>query len=176
MDRTDSCVHLYCGNGKGKTTASVGLALRACGAGKRVLFTQFFKNGSSSEISALKSHEGVTVYVCENYHGLWHRMDEEQRARAREDYTGLLRRVLSEAKKGYGLLVLDEAVSACKRGIIPESELIDFLKNRPEGLEVVITGREPSDALMEQADYITEMKKLRHPFDRGIAARRGIEF
>ena len=80
------------------------------------------------------------------------------------------------ARNGYDLLVLDEAVSACTRGVIPESELLDFLKNRPAGLEVVITGRDPSDRLMEAADYITEMKKLRHPYDRGINARLGIEF
>ena len=171
-----SCVHLYCGKGKGKTTAAVGLTLRACGSGKKVLFTQFFKNGSSSEIGLLKNIEGITVHVCETYHGLWQRMDDEQKERAKADYTELLRQVLDMARNGYDLLVLDEAVSACTRGVIPESELLDFLKNRPAGLEVVITGRDPSDRLMEAADYITEMKKLRHPYDRGINARLGIEF
>ena len=80
------------------------------------------------------------------------------------------------AREGAELLVLDEAVSACNHGVIPEAELLDFLRHKPEGLEVAVTGRNPSEALMAEADYITEMVKRRHPFDRGIAARRGVEF
>ena len=171
-----SCVHLYCGKGKGKTTAAVGLTLRACGSGKKVLFTQFFKNGSSSEIGLLKNIEGITVHVCETYHGLWQRMDDEQKERAKADYTELLRQVLDMARNGYDLLVLDEAVSACTRGVIPESELLDFLNNRPAGLEVVITGRGPSQALLSRGDYVTEMRMEKHPYTAGISARRGIEY
>ena len=74
------------------------------------------------------------------------------------------------------MLVLDEAVSSCNHGVIDEGALLRFLKSRPAGLEVVLTGREPSAALVEAADYVTEMKKVKHPFDAGIVARRGIEF
>ena len=72
--------------------------------------------------------------------------------------------------------MLDEAVSSCNHGVIDEGALLRFLKSRPARLEVVLTGREPSAALVEAADYVTEMKKVKHPFDAGIVARRGIEF
>ena len=170
-------VHLYCGNGKGKTTAAVGLAVRCAGAGGRVIFTQFFKDGSSSELRILESLPGVRVLICPRKYGFFKRMSEEQKAAAREDFTALLRDALSAAREGTELLVLDEAVSAYNHGVIPEAELLDFLRhNKPEGLEVAVTGRNPSEALMAEADYITEMVKRRHPFDRGIAARKGVEF
>ena len=169
-------VHIYCGDGKGKTTAAVGLAVRAAGAGKRVLFTQFFKDGSSSEVDVLKHIPGVTVQVSTEKHGFFFRMDEAGKQRAREDFSALLESVLETARAGCDLLILDEAVSCCNHGVIDETRLLDFLKSRPDGLEVVITGRDPSDALLEQADYVTEMRKLRHPYDKGIAARKGIEY
>ena len=143
-------VHLYCGEGKGKTTAAVGLAVRCAGAGGRV--------------------------VCTAKYGFFKFMSEEDKARARADYGALLTRALELARKGARLLVLDEAVSACNHEVIPQEELLRFLDSRPEELEVVITGRNPSAALEERADYITEMVKRRHPFDRGIAARKGVEF
>ena len=169
-------IHLYCGDGKGKTTASVGLSVRCAGAGGRVIFTQFFKDGTSSELRVLETIPGVRVLVCPRKYGFFKRMNEEQRAAAREDFTALLRSALSAAREGAELLVLDEAVSACNHGVIPEAELLDFLRHRPEGLEVAVTGRNPSEALMARADYITEMVKRRHPFDRGVAARKGVEF
>ena len=97
------------------------------------------------------------------------------RREAGEAYSALLEEALSEAADA-GLLVLDEAVSACNHGTISQERLLRFLREKPEELEVVLTGRAPAEALMAAADYITEMRKLRHPFDRGIAARKGIEF
>ncbi len=169
-------IHIYCGDGKGKTTASVGLTVRAAGAGRRVLFVQFFKDGSSSELNVLRTLPNVEVRLCETHYGFIWEMDEDEAARAREDYTRLLRGALEESKNGYGLLVLDEAVSACNCGMISERELLDYIACRPEGLELVLTGRDPSPSLAGAADYITEMKKLRHPYDEGMQARRGIEF
>ena len=168
-------VHLYCGDGKGKSTAAIGLAVRAAGAGKRVLFLQFFKDGSSSEIEVLRSIPGIEVLVCPRYFGRFRNMSEEQRAEAKEAYGALFEEACRKAGK-IDLLVLDEAVSACGHGVIPEDKLLDFLKNKPEELEVVLTGREPSQGLYAAADYITKMQKLRHPFDVGIPARKGIEF
>ena len=167
-------IHLYCGDGKGKTTAAVGLAVRASGAGKRVVFTQFFKDGSSSEVESLK-RLGIRTIHARTVKGFYRSMNEQEREQARQDYTALFRKVTDEAKDA-DLLILDEIVSACNRGVVPETLVVDFLKNKPAQLEVVLTGRDPSPALMELADYITEMRKLRHPFDRGTAARKGIEF
>ena len=169
-------VHIYCGDGKGKTTAAVGLALRAAGARQRVLFIQFFKNGDSSEIAPLRAQENICVGVSENRHGFFKNMDAAERERTRTDYTALLSAALREAKNGVGLLVLDEAVSACNYKMIPEEALLAFLRTKPPELEVVLTGRNPSEAMLAAADYVTEMKKIKHPFDRGVKARKGIEY
>lgn len=168
-------IHLYCGDGKGKTTAALGLALRAAGAGKQVVFTQFFKDGSSSEIGTLAALPGVRVFHADTVRGFYRNMTPPQREQAGKDYTALFRQVTQAAQEA-DLLILDEIVSACNRGVVPEKLVTDFLREKPARLEVVLTGRNPSAALLELADYITEMRKLRHPFDRGIGARKGIEF
>ena len=168
-------IHIYCGDGKGKTTAATGLAVRAAGAGKKVVFTQFFKDGSSSEIKVLQGVENIRIMHCKTVRGFWRRMDDTQKARASEDYSKLLADVIAAAADA-DLLVLDEIVSACNHGTVAETAVTDFLRNTPEKLEVVLTGRNPSDALLELADYVTEMRKIKHPYDCGIAARKGIEF
>lgn len=168
-------IHLYCGDGKGKTTAALGLALRAAGAGKQVVFTQFFKDGSSSEIGPLAALPGVRVFHADTVRGFYRNMTPTQREQAGKDYTALFRQVTQAAREA-DLLILDEIVSACNRGVVPEKLVTDFLREKPARLEVVLTGRNPSAALLELADYVTEMRKLRHPFDRGIGARKGIEF
>ena len=169
-------IHLYCGDGKGKTTAATGLALRAAGAGRRVLFVQFFKDGSSAEVKALRSVPGVAVRICPVQHGFFRDMDDETRRRAVADFTALFEAAAAEAAENADLLVLDEAVSACNHGMIPKDALLRFLREKPEGLEVVLTGRDPAPELLELADYVTEMRKIRHPYDRGIRARKGVEF
>ena len=168
-------IHLYCGDGKGKTTAAVGLAVRASGAGKQVLFTQFFKDGSSSEIQQLRSLPNIQIVHARTVSGFYWNMTPEQRVKAQADYTALFRQAAAAAREA-DILILDEVVSACNRGVVPETLVTDFLRSKPSGLEVVLTGRNPSPALTELADYITEMRKLRHPYDRGVAARKGIEF
>lgn len=168
-------IHIYCGNGKGKTTAAVGLSVRAAGAGKRVVFTQFFKDGSSSEVSMLRRLGNIRTMHCRTVPGRFRYMSEEKRAQAQTDYSRHLEEVLQAASDA-DLLVLDEAISACNNGVIQEERLLQFLADKPAGLEVVLTGRQPSAALLEAADYVTEMKKCKHPFDVGIPARFGIEF
>jgi len=168
-------IHIYCGDGKGKTTAAVGLAVRAAGAGKHVVFTQFFKDGSSSEIKMLQGVENIQILHCNTVRGFWKRMTDAQKARASADYTQLLSDVARLAMDA-DLLVLDEIVSACNHGTIAEVAVTDFLRSKPERLEVVLTGRDPSECLLRLADYVTQMQKIKHPYDCGIAARKGIEF
>lgn len=169
-------VHLYCGDGKGKTTAAVGLSVRASGAGKSVLFAQFLKDGSSSELNVLRALQNVEVACCEQNFGFFKSMDGQTKAAARLAYSALLEGVMRKSADGVDLFVLDEAVAACNHGLIEEATLIDFLRGRPKALEVVLTGREPSQRLLDAADYVTEMKKRAHPFDKGVSARLGIEF
>lgn len=168
-------IHIYCGDGKGKTTAAVGLAVRMAGFGGKVLFGQFFKDGSSSEIAMLKLLPNITVRHCKTIPGRYIRLSPEQREQVRSDYTAYLRELLDMAED-FDLLVLDEVISACNHGTVPEEMLLAFLSKVPESPEVVLTGRNPSGALTALADYVTEMKKQKHPFDRGIPAREGIEF
>lgn len=168
-------IHIYCGDGKGKTTAAIGLAIRAAGAGKRVVFAQFLKDGSSSEISVLKAAGNIQAVHCNTVRGFWKRMDDVQKAKASKDYTSFLAEIIMLAKD-VDLLVLDEIISACNHGTVTEAAVLDFLRDKPNNLEVALTGRNPSEALLDLADYVSEIKKVKHPYDCGIAAREGIEF
>lgn len=168
-------VHIYCGDGKGKTTAAMGLALRMAGAGKRVLIGQFFKDGSSGEIRVLQTVPGVETLHCKTVPGRYACMTEAQRETARKDYSRYLLELLEKGQEK-DLLVLDEVISALNRGIVPMEPVVEFLKAWGQEKEIVLTGRDPSQALLECADYVTEMKKQKHPFDRGIRARKGVEF
>lgn len=164
-------LHLYWGNGKGKTTAAMGLALRALGHGRRVVIVQFLKDGTSGEIAPLRA-AGATVYACPNAKFTW-LMDEADKAAAREASARALGQALAEP---FDLLVLDEACAALKSGILDEALLrraVAFAKN---GREVVLTGRDPAPWLQEAADYSTEMRAHKHPYADGVAAREGVEY
>ena len=164
-------LHLYWGNGKGKTTAAMGLALRALGHGQRVVIVQFLKDGTSGEIAPLRA-AGAAVYACPNAKFTW-LMDEADKAAAREASARALGQALAEP---FDLLVLDEACAALKSGILDEALLrraVAFAKN---GREVVLTGRAPAPWLQEAADYSTEMRAHKHPYADGVAAREGVEY
>jgi len=173
----ESCVHIYCGDGKGKTTAAIGLAVRASGCNKKVLIARFLKTDHSGEVLALQSLSGITVMPCKKSFGFFTNMTDEQKKEARVYYSSLLDCVLEKAaKEPFDLLVLDEIMAVCNYGLVDEEKVIQFNSGRPEKLEVVLTGRNPSDQLLAQADYVSEIKKIKHPYDRGINARRGIEY
>lgn len=168
-------IHLYCGDGKGKTTAALGLALRAAGSGRKVLLLQFLKDGKSSEFAALGSVPGIETVPQKRAFGFTWTLTEEEKAEARDYYTGLLETAFARAGD-FDLLVLDEALGACAAGLLEEKRLLELLRGRPEDLEAVLTGRGPSQALLDAADYVTEMKKVKHPYERGVPARPGIEY
>ena len=164
-------LHLYWGNGKGKTTAAMGLALRALGHGRRVVIVQFLKDGTSGEIAPLRA-AGAAVYACPNAKFTW-LMDEADKAAAREASARALGQALADP---FDLLVLDEACAALKSSILDEALLrraVAFAKN---GREVVLTGRDPAPWLQDAADYSTEMRAHRHPYADGVAAREGVEY
>lgn len=171
-----SCIHIYCGDGKGKSTASMGLAVRAAGFGQKVIVTQFLKDGSSSELTILRNIPGIQVMICEKKFGFIWNMSEEQKAEARAAYTDLFRRVTRRAVEEQAfLLVMDEFVAAYNHDMIEKEEAMQFLKEKPDTLEVVLTGRDPAPELVKLADYVSEICKRKHPFDQGIPARKGIE-
>ena len=146
-------LHLYWGDGKGKTTAAMGLALRALGHGRRVVILQFLKDGSSGEIEMLRRC-GAAVY-------------------ARRTNTRTLQTILQGS---FDLLVLDEACAACKNDLVEEALLREAAARAEQGAEVVLTGREPAVWMQDAADYSTELRAVKHPYTRGIAAREGVEY
>lgn len=171
------CIHIYTGDGKGKTSAAVGLAVRFAGHGGKVLFVQFLKDGSSGEIGVLRDVPGITVLPCTKQFGFSFMMSEEQKKEAVACYTQYLQEILGKAVfEEYGLLILDEAVAAYNLQFFNTQSLLDFLRSKPEMLEVVLTGRNPADELVELADYVSEIRKIKHPFDEGLPAREGIEW
>lgn len=168
-------IHLYCGDGKGKTTAACGLAVRAAGSGMRVLFVQFFKSGRSSEINVLSALPGVETLAPAVHFGRFSKLTEEQKTAVSAHYASMLADVRARAAD-FGLIVLDESVSACRHGMLDREALLAFLRDEGQKREIVLTGREPPEELIAAADYVTEMRKVKHPYDRGVSARKGIEF
>ena len=166
-------LHLYCGNGKGKTTAAMGLALRAAGRGKRVVIAQFLKGADSGERFALAQLPQVALLPVPDTVKFSFRMTEEERWAEARRYQDLLEQIRREARDCF-LLVLDEACAAVNTGLLPLEDLLSCLDSLT--CEVVLTGRDPAPQLVERADYITSMEAVRHPFDRGLTAREGIEF
>ncbi|HIZ40026.1 MAG TPA: cobyric acid synthase [Candidatus Anaerobutyricum stercoris] len=168
------CVHIYCGDGKGKTTCVIGLCVRAAGAGKKVLLHQFLKDNTSSERTIIDKLPGVTVMPGAKMDKFTFQMNEEELQALRESNDANLAR-LCDMAKDYDMLILDESVYAMDMRLLSEDKLIEWLEKKPEHLEVVMSGRNPSDRLKEHADYISEIKKIKHPFDQGLSSRIGIE-
>ena len=162
-------LHLYFGSGKGKTTAAAGLALRAMGHGKKVVVVQFLKDGTSGEIEPLR-RLGAAVFACPNAKFTW-LMTPQEKAAALAHNTQTLEAAL---QMPCDLLILDEACAALRAALLPEALLQKAVLNAP--YEAVLTGRDPADWMLQNADYITEFTARRHPYEKGIPAREGIEY
>lgn len=171
------CIHIYCGEGKGKTSAALGLAVRAAGRGLKVLVVRFLKSEDSGEVPVLRHIPGIEVVPCDRTFGFVFRMTEEQKKEAAAYYQKRLENACREAvQSSYDVLVLDELMASCRYGMVDETEVIRFLREKPEKLEVIMTGRDPSKELLELADYVSEIRMVKHPFTKGIPARKGIEY
>ncbi|MBQ9032452.1 MAG: cob(I)yrinic acid a,c-diamide adenosyltransferase [Parasporobacterium sp.] len=170
-------IHIYCGDGKGKTTAATGLAVRAAGTGRNVLIARFLKNEHSGELNALRKIGGIRILPIEKEFGFIRNKENPVWQQAADYYQAYfeeaVRLVLED---DWDLLVLDEINAAISLEILDVTRVVQFLKQKPEHLEVVLTGRNPAPEIAELADYISEIRKIRHPFDAGITAREGIEF
>ena len=170
-------IHIYCGNGKGKTSAAAGLAVRSAGWGKRILFTRFLKNENSGELKVLDKIPEIEVLHLKKSYGFYSSLNAEEKKEAEEMYRKLWKETMQLISGGsYDVLVVDEFMAAYNYGLIPQEEALCFLKEKPEGLEVVLTGRNPDPRLVELADDVSEIRRIRHPIDRGVQARKGIEY
>ena len=175
MTTQKGCVHIYCGDGKGKTSAGMGLCIRAAGRGKRVLIYQFLKDNSTGEIRSLAQLPNITRLNGPDSVKFSFQMTPEEREETVQCYHALLQDIFARSAD-YDLLFLDESVYAISSGLIAEEELVACLANRPPHLEVILTGQHPSDTLMDCADYVSHICKVKHPFDHGQPSREGIEF
>jgi cob(I)alamin adenosyltransferase len=168
------CIHIYSGDGKGKTTAAIGLSVRFAGSGGKVLFVQFLKGRETGELKPLGSL-GITVLRSSNSGKFIFDMNDEEKRICRKESETCFYSVVANCTE-YGLIVFDEILDAVFTGMISEQSVADFLVNKPGGLEVVLTGHSPSVRLIELADYYSEIVMKKHPYEKGLAARKGIEY
>lgn len=173
MSDTKGCIHLYHGDGKGKTTTAMGLALRYSSYGKQILVIQFLKSGMSGEISQLNTFENITVIAQSVTNSFSWEMTEEEKEATKALHHSF---VAATQMMPWDMLVLDELCGALTTDLIDEALVEDMLSQRQPHQEIVITGRNPKDFLLDSAHYITEFKAVRHPFTDGLPAREGIEF
>ena len=168
-------IHIYWGDGKGKTTAAMGLALRMAGRGRPVAVAQFMKGQDSGERAALALLPSVTLLEVPDQVKFSFLLTEAEFQAESARSLRLLEEAAALARlPDWGLLVLDEVCAAVNTGLLPLEEVLSCLE--AAACEVVLTGRDPAPELLARADYVTEMKKLRHPYDRGTAARQGVEW
>lgn len=173
-------VQIYTGKGKGKTTAALGLALRAAGAGGKVLIYQFLKPPSLdiAERAALRVIDNITLDILPQPWDMRKSFDDEGIVKqTRKNIAKACKQLAAEAaKKKYDLIILDEIVFCLSKGLVELNSIKDMIDNRDKTVEIVMTGRGATKELTALADLVTEMKMIKHPFQKGIGARKGIEY
>ena len=174
-------IQIYTGDGKGKTTAAFGLALRAAGQGNKVLIYQFLKPPSLDIGERFALELGAVRIRAEAIDMPWDMSeslkDEQAVARMQTAISEALERIAQTAeKKFYDVLILDEIVFCLSKGLARLEDIKSIIDRKDRAVEIVLTGAGATDELIDMADLVTEMKKIKHPFDKGLLARRGIEF
>lgn len=170
-------IHVYTGEGKGKTTAAIGQMIRSLGSGLKIIFVQFLKaddTGETGILSNLTPPVEVKRFNTQKKF-IWNMKPEEIEVLKNDSQKGYeyISNIITE--NSCDLLVLDEFNWVLNKNFIDLNEFLYLLKNKPASMEIIITGRNAPSSLIEMADYVTEMKKIKHPMDKGIQARPGIE-
>ena len=177
MNNNRGLIHIYTGEGKGKTTAAVGLATRALGQGLSVCYASFHKRPEKygyCEIQSLKKL-GATILILAKGHP---HMDTSLNVDIiKEDVIEGLK-IINEliAKQTCDMLIMDEIIISVRDNYLDEAKLIDFMQKKPKDMELVLTGRGATDSMIDLSHYVTRMDKIKHPYDTGIASRKGIEY
>lgn len=166
-------VHVYTGDGKGKTTAALGLSIRAAGAGLRVFIAQFIKSDEYSEIKALKRFSDLITVEQFGLGGFIGGNPSSGDIEAAQKGVARVKEIISSGK--YDVVVLDEANIAVRYKLFSEQDLLDIIDAKSKNIELVITGRDAAPKIIEKADLVTQMKAVKHYFQNGVEARVGIE-
>ncbi len=166
-------LHIYCGDGKGKTTAAIGLAIRAAGAGMKVCFVQFMKGREVAELEALKLIPEITVKRCNRFYGFYKNMNENDKSEITVCHNELLK---SAFNGRYDMVILDEFTSAYKYGLMDKALAEKQILEGKYSAEIVLTGRNPAGIFLKNADYLSEISCVKHPYKAGVEARKGIEY
>lgn len=170
-------IHIYCGDGKGKTTAAIGLGVRAAGSGMRVHIIQLLKGSETSELDSLRLIPNITVERCKRDYGFTFNMSEEDKKAQTAEHNQMLLNGERLMQRGEtDLLIIDEFCAAYEYGYIDKSLADRIVLNKPQKAELVLTGRNPAQKFIDAAHYVSEIKAVKHPFDSGINARKGIEY
>ncbi|MCF7956637.1 MAG: cob(I)yrinic acid a,c-diamide adenosyltransferase [Phycisphaerae bacterium] len=177
---TTGLVQIYTGGGKGKTTAAIGLAVRAAGHGNKVLFCQFLKP-ASLELGERKTFEGIESITLKTVNDKWDMRKSLDEHVTRETVMAEIEEFFDEiipsaAQKAYNVIILDEVVFCVRHGLVTIEKIAELVEKRDAAVEIVLTGRDATEELIALADLVTEMREIKHPFSRDIYARKGIEF
>jgi len=168
-------VQVYTGDGKGKTTAALGLALRAIGHGYKVAIVQFMKGRDYGEKVAIERWlPGISIYQCGRDAFVDKRNPDLLDITLAQEGMGLVKNIVREEK--YDMLILDEINVAVDYGLVSESQVIEVIETKPLNLELVLTGRNASPLIIERADLVSEVKEIKHYYRKGIISREGIEW
>lgn len=168
-------IHIYYGCGKGKTTAAIGQAVRAAGSGLKVLVVQFLKDNCSGERKILERIPDITCFHGKDQVKFVSRMNEEEKRNLKE-YNENIMDEIGKVCDFFDMVILDEILCAVWLKVLNEDILLQFLERKKEGIEIILTGHEATEKVLKIADYVTEIRKIKHPFDKGVKARKGIEY
>lgn len=174
---TTGLIHIYTGDGKGKTTSAIGLAARALGEGLKVCYVSFHKRPELfgyTEMDSLRTLGAKVINLAKGHPHLDSSIKRETMETEVKEGLIMLKELIRTEK--FDLLLLDEILISVRDGYIGEDLLIDFVQTKPEELELVMTGRGATPALIELADYVSNVQKVKHPFDRAVPSRKGIEY
>lgn len=168
-------IQIYYGDGKGKTTCAIGAAVRASGAGLKVLIVQFFKSSKSCERTILKDLQNIELYPCPDKIKFTFAMSEGELKEEGERYTSILKEITARQSE-FNMIILDEFFTLLDSGLFTADKLSTFLSSIYNEKELILTGHDVGKEFLTLADYVTEFKCIRHPYSNGVKARFGIEY
>lgn len=170
-------IHIYCGNGKGKTTAALGLAIRAAGAGYKVHIVQLLKGSETSELESLKLLPNIKTARLPKNFGFTFSMSEQDKQEITVCHNNMLISAYEQMKNHeFDMLIIDEFFAAYEKNLISKEIAEKLVFEKEKNCELILTGRNPTEKFLAAADYVSEINAVKHPYEKGISARKGIEF